>query len=262
MLWIISKDQGKIEWQTISLYTDMVKNRPGKYRIRKLFNDDTAMAEAEFEMVDKSTVDRKLMNLIYKKMHGLNSEADTIGQNMISIYTSHGDSIYVDVKNNAAKFQEMFRRRIMNYAALNFGRPMPLESVTFNTTPDTLGITMETEKKVYPVGTSTVVVKLRNTNMHVDSSIYTPAAQGRRILSFGEDYGIAHKVGDGWVVVPVHSIVNSVGITVVEGRDYEFKANLFPLVNEYEPGTYKVYKLVDFEGEKGHWYMSAQFTLY
>ena len=43
VLWVISKDQGRIECQTISLYTDRVKNRPGKYRIRKLFNDDMAM---------------------------------------------------------------------------------------------------------------------------------------------------------------------------------------------------------------------------
>ncbi len=57
VLWVISKDQGKIECQTISLYTDRVKNRPGKYRIRKLFNDDTEIAEAEFEMVDKPAVD-------------------------------------------------------------------------------------------------------------------------------------------------------------------------------------------------------------
>ncbi len=56
VLWVISKDLGKIECQTISLYTDMVKNRPGRYRIRKLFNDDTEMAEAEFEMMDKPTV--------------------------------------------------------------------------------------------------------------------------------------------------------------------------------------------------------------
>ena len=86
--------------------------------------------------------------------------------------------------------------------------------------------------------------------------------QDRRILFFGEDYGLARKVGDAWVAVPVCSIVNLLGITVEEGGDYEFKALLFPLVNEYVPGTYKVYKQVEFEGKKGEWYMSAQFTLY
>ena len=33
--------------------------RPGKYRIRKLFNNNTAFAEAEFEIVNQPTVDRK-----------------------------------------------------------------------------------------------------------------------------------------------------------------------------------------------------------
>ena len=263
VLWIISKDQGKIEWQTISLYTDSVKNRPGKYRIRKLFNDDTEIAETVFEMVDKSTVDRKLMNLISKRMHGLDFETDTIVQNMIGIHTSYGDSIYVDVRNNAAKYQDMFRRRVMNYAALNFGPPEQLIPLKFNTSSDTLGITMKTEHTTYPVGTSRIVVKLRNTHKPVVPSVSSSAnEQDRRILFFGEDYGLARKVGDGWVAVPVNSIVNLVGITVEEGGDYEFKALLFPLVNEYVPGTYKVYKLVEFEGKKGEWYMSAQFTLY
>ena len=263
VLWIISKDQGKIECQTISLYTDRVKNRPGKYRIRKLFNNDTEMAEAVFEMVDKPTVDRKLMNLIYKRMLGLDPETDTIDQNVRGIHTSYGDSIYVDVRNNGAKYQDMFRRRIMNYAGLNFGPPKQLKPLEFNTSSDTLGITMKTAKTTYPVGTSKILVKLRNTNKPVVPSVSSSAnEQDRRILFFGEDYGLARKLGDAWVAIPVNSIVNSVGITVEEGGDYEFKALLFPLVNEYVPGTYKVYKLVEFEGIKGQWYMSAQFTLY
>ena len=52
------------------------------------------------------------------------------------------------------------------------------------------------------------------------------------------------------VAFPVHSIVNSVGICVEEGNDYEFNPNLYPSVNEYLPITYKIYKLVDFEGKK------------
>ena len=218
VLWIISKDQGKIECQTINLHTDSVKNRPGKYRIRKLFNDDTEIAEAEFEMVDKPTVDRKLMNLIYKRMLGLNPKTDTIDQNVVGIHTSYGDSIYVDVRNNAAKYQDMFRRRVMNYAGLNFGPPEQLEPLKFNTSSDTLGITMKTEHTTYSVGTSRIVVKLRNTNKLVVPSVSSSAnEQDRRILFFGEDYGLARKVGDGWIAVPINSIVNLVGITVEEG---------------------------------------------
>ena len=116
VLWIISKKQRELYCQTISLYTDKVKNRRGKYRIRKLFKDDTEIAEAEFELVDKPRVDRKLMNLIYKRMLGLDSETDTINQNVRGLHTSYGDSIYVDVRNNGVKYQDMLRRRIIDYA--------------------------------------------------------------------------------------------------------------------------------------------------
>ncbi len=97
----------------------------------------------------------------------------------------------------------------------------------------------------------------------MDSSVSSSAKeQDRRILYFGEDYGVARKVGDCWIAPPVHTIVNSIAFVVEENHDSEFKAYLYPLVNEYAPGTYKVYKRVEFEGKKGKWYITAEFTLF
>ncbi len=124
----------------------------------------------------------------------------------------------------------MFKRRILNYAGLNFGPPIQVKPLKFNTISDTLGITMETENTTYPVGTSTILVKLRNRNKRMDSSVSSSAKeQDRRILYFGEDYGIARKVGDCWIAPPVHTIVNSIAFVVEENHDSEFKAYLYPL---------------------------------
>ena len=93
---------------------------------------------------------------------------------------------------------------------LKFGPPKQLKPLEFNTSSDTLGITMKTAKTTYPVGTNKILVKLRNTNKSVVPSVSSSAnEQDRRILFFGEDYGLARKVADGWVAIPVHSIVNS-----------------------------------------------------
>ena len=78
VLWVISNELGDIPCQTIFLYTNLMKNRPGKYRIRKLFNNDTLIVEAEFEMVDKPTEDGIQKNKISKRMHEFDSETDTV----------------------------------------------------------------------------------------------------------------------------------------------------------------------------------------
>lgn len=50
--WVLNSEFSTRE-QTIRLYTSEVPNRPGIYRIYKSFNNDTRVAYAEFELVDK-----------------------------------------------------------------------------------------------------------------------------------------------------------------------------------------------------------------
>ena len=235
--------------QTIHIYTDITPNRPGKYRIYKPFNDDTEVAFAEFEMVDNKGV-RKLMDSMWKKVTSL-PRTDTIREIRENISTAcqlhDGDTISVGLINNAMPYQEMFRRRILNYSALDFGKITPTEPLPFTTTSDTMDISMRTEKPVYPVGTEEIPVKISNNN--------------DRMLFFGLDYGIARKEGDEWLVLNTSTVWNSVGILIQKGRDYNFKAHMYNLVNDNKPGTYKVYKRIGFDGTRKEWYMSAEFKL-
>lgn len=245
MLWIISPHHN-VRMQTIHIYTDITPNRPGKYRIYKPFNNDTEVAFAEFEMVDNKGV-RKLMNSMWKKVTSL-SRTDTIRENISTACQLHdGDTISVGLINNNMPYQEMFRKRILNYSALDFGKITPTEPLPFTTTSDTMDISMRTEKPVYPVGTEEIPVKIYNNN--------------DRMLFFGLDYGIARKEGDEWLVLNTSTVWNSVGILIQKGRDYNFKAHMYNLVNDNKPGTYKVYKRIGFDGSRKEWYMSAEFKL-
>lgn len=245
MLWIISPYHN-VRMQTIHIYTDIVSNRPGKYRIYKPFNNHTEVAFAEFEMVDNKGV-RKLMDSMWKKVTSL-PRTDTISENISTACQLHdGDTISVGLINNNMPYQEMFRKRILNYSALDFGKITPTQPLPFTTTSDTMDISMRTEKPVYPVGTEEISVKISNNN--------------DRMLFFGLDYGIARKEGDEWLVLNTSTVWNSVGILIQKGRDYNFKAHMYNLVNDNKPGTYKVYKRIGFDGTRKEWYMSAEFKL-
>ena len=245
MLWIISPYHN-VRMQTIHIYTDIVSNRPGKYRIYKPFNNHTEVAFAEFEMVDNKGV-RKLMDSMWKKVTSL-PRTDTIRKNISTACQLHdGDTISVGLINNNMPYHEMFRKRILNYSALDFGKITPTQPLPFTTTSDTMDISMRTEKPVYPVGTEEIPIKIFNNN--------------DRMLFFGLDYGIARKEGNEWLVLNTSTVWNSVGILIQKGRDYNFKAHMYNLVNDNKPGTYKVYKRIGFDGTRKEWYMSAEFKL-
>lgn len=245
MLWIISSYQSN-RMQTIHIYTDITPNRPGKYRIYKSFNNDTEVAFAEFEMVDNKGV-RKLMDILVDIIRKY-PKADTIHENISTACQRYdGDTIEVGLINNAMPYQEMFRRKILNYSALDFGKIEPPQPLPFTTTSDTMGISMKTEKTVYPVGTKEITVIISNNN--------------NRTLFFGVDYGIARKKGNEWIALNTSTVFNSLGIGVEKGRNYDFKAWMYNLVNDNKPGTYKIYKRIGFDGSRKEWYMSAEFRI-
>lgn len=175
-------------------------------------------------------------------------KADTIHENFSTACQRYdGDTIEVGLINNAMPYQEMFRRKILNYSALDFGKIEPPQPLPFTTTSDTMGISMKTEKTVYPVGTKEITVIISNNNS--------------RTLFFGVDYGIARKKGDEWIALNTSTVFNSLGIGVEKGRNYDFKAWMYNLVNDNKPGTYKIYKRIGFDGSRKEWYMSAEFRI-
>lgn len=236
--------------QQIHLFTDKVPNRVGRYRIYKSFNQDTKTAYAEFSMVDKKGVLRLRKQIDGYWSDNLRMASDTVAANVYSTYMGASeDTIFVMLMNNTPRYQAMFRRKVVSYSAVSHGKIMPPRILESPTYADTVFVRMETERKVYPVGTEKVSVVLKNRNP--------------RALFFGTDCDIARKEGDRWVILYSNPNHNSLGIGVESGEDYHFEAWLNPMVNENRLGIYKVFKKIGFDGNRldQDWFMSAEFLL-
>lgn len=247
VLWRISPDYPSGS-QTIELYTSETPNRPGNYRIYKTFNDGE-VAYAEFELVDRKGV-KRLRKLIddYWGKNSANSH-DTVGHNIHSTWIEHddGDTIFVGLMNSTPRYQEIFRRKVVSYSAVSHGKVV--ENVAFDkpSFSDTLQVTMQTEKAVYPVGTETITVQLTNEN-----------SKG---LFFGKDYRIVRKEGQQWIYLHNGGVWNCIGYSLEKGHTHTFTARLRPLVNDNRPGTYRVIKEIGFSGSQQKWYMAAEFRI-
>lgn len=248
ILWIFPPENPTHE-QTVELYTSEVPNRPGKYRIYKAFNRDTKVAHAEFELVDKKGVKRLRERIDdYWDKNRITSN-DTTAQNISStwIQNDDGDTICVGLMNNTPRFQEMFRRKVVNYSAVSHDKIRQDELFTQSASSDTLHVTMRTEQPVYPVGTEVISVALTNGNP--------------RSLFFGEPYNVVRKEGDHWVFLYDRGAWTDLGHGLTQGSTFHFKARLHPIVNDNKPGVYKVIKEIGFDGSPQKWFMSAEFRI-
>ena len=107
--------------------------------------------------------------------------------------------------NNSQHFQEMFRRKVVNYSAVNHGRVQPATPFTAPAFLDTLQISMKTDIVVYSVGTKSVSVSLNNNS---------------KVLFFGEDYMVARKEGNQWLLLNGNNAWTDIGIGVGQGEKY------------------------------------------
>lgn len=247
VLWIIPPDYPSGS-QTIELYTSETPNRPGNYRIYKTFNG-SEVAYAEFELLDRQGVKRLRKQIDDYWNENLANPQDTVAHNISTTWIVHddGDTIFVGLMNNTSRYQEMFRRKVVSYSAVSHGKVV--ENVAFDmpSFSDTLQVTMQTEKAVYPVGTETITVQLTNENP--------------KGLFFGEDYRIVRKEGQQWIHLHDGGAWNSIGYGLEKGHTHTFTARLRPLVNDNRPGTYRVIKEIEFSGSQQKWYMAAEFRI-
>ena len=81
----------------------------------------------------------------------------------------------------------MFRRKVVNYSAVNHGRVQPATPFTAPAFLDTLQISMKTDKAFYPIDTKSVSMSLNNNNS--------------KVLFLGEDYMVARKEDNQWLLL-------------------------------------------------------------
>lgn len=133
--------------------------------------------------------------------------------------------------NNSQHFQEMFRRKVVNYSAVNHGRVQPATPFTAPAFLDTLQISMKTDKAFYPIDTKSVSMSLNNNNS--------------KVLFLGEDYMVARKEDNQWLLLNGNNAWTDIGIEVRQGKISICSKSLSPF-NDNKPGYYRVYKEIVF----------------
>lgn len=233
--------------QTIELYTAKVANRPGKYRIYKVFNRDTKIAYAEFEVLPEGGAER-MLKIVDEYLDKYRNKEDAISQNF-STWGLRGDTLDITWSVNSPYIRKLFKQRVLSYSAIIINNGKETTTKTFDKVAytDTLNVTMKTEKTVYPVGTRLVTVTLTNNN--------------EKKLSIGTDYYVVRKEKDKWVFLYGNRIWNLVEIIILPNDSYTFHAALYPLLNNNLSGTYRVIKHVDFVDSPEKWTMAAEFRI-
>ena len=99
----------------------------------------------------------------------------------------------------------MFRRKVVNYSAVNHGRVQPATPFTAPAFLDTLQISMKTDKAFYPIDTKSVSMSLNNNNS--------------KVLFLGEDYMVARKEDNQWLLLNGNNAWTDIGIEVRQCKD-------------------------------------------
>lgn len=71
-----------------------------------------------------------------------------------------------------------------------------------------------------------------------------------KVLFLGENYMVARKEDNQWLLLNGNNAWTDIGIEVRQGKKYQFAANLYPLFNDNKPGYYRVYKEIVFYNSK------------
>lgn len=243
--WVFPEKESTHE-QKIKLYTDKIPNRPGKYRIYKVFTN-SKVSYAEFEMLSINGI-MKLSQKINEYFDRHRNEENVLIQNL-STWGVRDDTIDMGWKLNNNHMRELFKKHILNYSAVSINNGKETEPAIFNKPmySDTLNITMRTAKAVYPVGTKLVTVELVN--------------KADKRLSMGTDYYVIHKKENRWVFLNGNTLWNMLEIMVSNEKPYTFSANLYPMLNDIKPGIYRVIKDVERGDSLGTWTMAAEFRI-
>ena len=139
----------------------------------------------------------------------------------------------------------MFRRKVVSYLAVNHGKNQPATPFTAPAFLDTLQISIKTDRTVYPAGTKNVSVSLNNNS---------------KVLFFGEDYMVARKEGNQWLLLNGNNAWIDIGIRVRQGMDISIYSRSLSS-NDNKLGNYRVYKEIGFYDSKEKWFMAAEFRI-
>ena len=81
-----------------------------------------------------------------------------------------------------------------------------------------------------------------------------------KVLFFGEDYMVARKEGNQWLLLNGNNAWIDIGIRVRQGMDISIYSRSLSS-NDNKLGNYRVYKEIGFYDSKEKWFMVAEFRI-
>ena len=152
------------------------------------------------ELTGGAVVSQKRLRMLQEEMSKRLSlpENAEINANIIG-YGAGVHHLSVNLIVNTPERQKEFREKIIDSPALEFRGKTGNELCTLIGTSDTLGISLEPERPVYPCHTQTVRFILHNNTGYVGTSAAS--------ILYGEGYSLAYERDGQWFYVPINDNV-------------------------------------------------------
>lgn len=161
------------------------------------------------------------------------------------------DCVHVYMMINTPRWRNKFRQEICDSEHIRFEGPEEPEKINIpvraDISPDSISLLPIADS--FPKDSKSVSFSLKN--------------YGSRSISFGENYTVAYQGEDGtWYKLPSQGVYNSIGFSLRKGGNHEFKVGMRPALNDNKPGTYRLYKKIEFEDNNDQFWIMTEFQLY
>lgn len=160
------------------------------------------------------------------------------------------DAVEVYMEINTSYWQNEFRKSISNSPYVKFNgdaKPTPISEIVDSIVKPS-NIMLRPDKPSFPANSKFVTFTLTN--------------ESENNISFGENYIVGYKGEEGkWYRLPNPGMWNDIGIELLPTGKHSFDASLTPLLNNNQPGVYRLYKQIRFEGEKRKKWLMTEFVL-
>ncbi len=208
--------------------------------------DTAAIAVAEPRKLSAKEL-TELQNLISDRLQRLDN--NPLQQNVWGCGVL-ADAVEVSLAINTPYWQAEFKKYISDSPNIMFAGPSTPQPVSerVDSTTELADIRLRPDSASFSIDS--------------DYATFTLENDSRENITFGVDYIVGFRGADKrWYRLPHPGIWNDLGITLLPTGRYSIKAALNPGLNKNRPGTYRLYKQIQYEGEKGRYWLMTEFEL-
>lgn len=160
------------------------------------------------------------------------------------------DAVEVYMEINTSYWQNEFRKHISSSPYIKFSgdsKPTPISELV-DTLVELENVKLQPDRPSFSVNSKFATFTLSN--------------ESENNILFGEYYLIGYKGDDGlWYRLPNPGMWQDIGIELKPTGKHTFDAALTPRLNNNQPGVYRLYKQIRYEGEKKKKWLMTEFIL-